>query len=45
MVNARSDFCAPLKAFGGKEETGNTPESGNKPAKRPARKPACHLYE
>jgi hypothetical protein len=22
MVDGRSDFCAPLKAFGGKEETG-----------------------
>jgi hypothetical protein len=24
----RSDFCAPLKAFGGKEETGKAPENG-----------------
>jgi hypothetical protein len=27
-VNGRSDFCAPLKAFGGKEETGKAPENG-----------------
>jgi len=28
MVNARSDYCAPLKAFGGKEEIGKAPENG-----------------
>jgi len=28
MVNGRSNFCPPLKAFGGKGETGKTPKSG-----------------
>jgi hypothetical protein len=28
IVNGRSDFCAPLKAFDGKEETGKAPENG-----------------
>jgi hypothetical protein len=32
MVNGRSDFCVPLNAFSGKQETGKAPETDNKSA-------------